>query len=115
MNTTSNYPDGITADAVTSLLTELSHEIASTFAPTTAFVDGSAVTRRNARMLARAAAGIVPKYGVPLTQAVQEQAAPVRVVPVATTPAPVSSKRKSRRARRNAARAQVVGRGTEAA
>jgi hypothetical protein len=102
MNTTGNYPDGITAEAVTSIVKELSTEIASPFAPTPALLDGSAVARRNARMLARAAAGISPQYGVSLVQAVKEATRPVRAVPVATT-------------RREELRGQVVHRGDEAA
>lgn len=118
MNTTSNYPDGITAEAVTSIVKELSDEIGSPFAPTAALMDGSAVARRNARMLARAAAGISPKYGVSLLQAAQEASAPIRAVPVATTPTPAQGKkRKSRRTRRKELRCQVIHRssGTEAA
>jgi hypothetical protein len=118
MNTTSNYPDGITAEAVTSIVKELSDEIGSPFAPTAALMDGSAVARRNARMLARAAAGISPKYGVSLLQAAQEASAPIRTVPVATTPTLAQSKkRKNRRTRRKELRGQVIhrGSGTEAA
>ncbi|MCR3746653.1 hypothetical protein [Lentzea californiensis] len=112
MNAPTYAPDGITSDAVTRLLSKLSKEIASPHAPTSALLDGSAVERRNARMLARAAAGVVPKYGVTLAQAEQEATAPVRKALVATVPAPVYGKRKSngRRAARNAIRAQVVGR-----
>ena len=118
MNTTSNYPDGITAEAVTSIVKELSDEIGSPFAPTAALMDGSAVARRNARMLARAAAGISPKYGVSPLQAAQEASTPIRAVPIATTPMPAQDKkRKSRRTRRKELRSQVIhrGSGTEAA
>jgi len=112
--TTSHYPDGITAQAVTSILDELSDEIASPFAPTTAYVDGSAVARRNARMLARAAAGISPKHGISLAQAAQEAATPVRPVPVATTSTTAQIK-KLKSARHDDARAVHHGTGTEAA
>ncbi|MDX8056072.1 hypothetical protein SK571_42420 [Lentzea sp. BCCO 10_0798] len=118
MNAFSNYPDGITAEALTSIVASLSAEIASPFAPTEALTDGSAVARRNARMLARAAAGISPKYGVSLSQAAQEATTPIRAVPVATTPIPEHAKKpKSRRARRKELRGQIVhrSRGTEAA
>ena len=118
MNATGNYPDGITAEAVTSIVNELSGEIASLFAPTAALADGSAVARRNARMLARAAAGISPKYGISLAQAAQEATTPVRAVPVATTLMPAHSERPNgRRAHREELRHQAVhrGSGTEAA
>jgi len=113
MNTTSNYPDGITAEAVTSIAKELSDEIGSPFAPTAALMDGSAIARRNARMLARAAAGVSPKYGISLAQAVQEATTPIRAVPTATTSTPVRGKKhKGRRARRKELRGQVINRGT---
>lgn len=119
MNNTVHAPDGITSNAVTRLLSKLSKEIASPHAPTSALLDGSAVEGRNARMLARAKAGIVPKYGVTLAPAEQEAAAPMRKALVATIPAPVfgTKKSKGRRAARNAVRAQVIGRAarTEAA
>jgi len=86
MNATSNYPDGITAEAVTSIVNELSAEIGSLFEPTAALMDGSAAARRNARMLARASAGMSPKYGVSLPQAVYEATTSIRPVAVATTP-----------------------------
>lgn len=118
MNATSNYPDGITAEAVTSIVKELSDEIGSTFAPTAALMDGSAVARRNARMLARAAAGLSPKYGVSLSQAAQEASVPIRAVPVALTSTPVhGEKHRNRRARRKELRDQALHQrsGTEAA
>ncbi len=111
--TTSHYPDGITAETVTSIVNELSEEIASPFAPTTALVDGSAVARRNARILARAAAGISPKHGVSLAQAAQEAATPVRPVPVATTSTPVQIAKRT--SRHNQAQAVHPSTGTEAA
>jgi hypothetical protein len=111
-----NYsPDGLTYKHVTALVSDVSKEIGSLHAPTSALLDGSARAARNARMLARAAKGITPKYGVTLTQAVQEESAPVRAVPVATAPpTPIYGRKngKSRRARRNAVRAQIARRVT---
>lgn len=107
-----NYsPDGLTYKNVTGLVSEVSKEIGSLYAPTSALSDGSARAARNARMLARAAKGITPKYGVTLSQAVEEESAAVRPVTVTTAlPTPVygRKKRKGRRARRSAMRAQVV-------
>lgn len=112
MDSMRTYPDGLDQVAVSAIERQVSEEIGSRFAPTSALLDGSAVERRNARMLARAKAGIVPKYGVTLAQAVQEAAAPVRKSLVATIPAPVfgAKKSKGRRAARNAARAQALSR-----
>ncbi|ATE53618.1 hypothetical protein [Actinosynnema pretiosum] len=64
----------------------VSEEIASV--PTGAFVDGSARERRNRRIAARAAVGIVPAYGVTLPQALAEEALPKGLASVLTGDAP---------------------------
>lgn len=107
MNTTRTYPDGLSPAALALLEAQVSVEIAASAGPSSALVDGSARERRNRRILARALAGITPKYGVTLAQAVAELEQPVRPVPVADVlPASVfgRSKGKGRKARRNAAR-----------
>ncbi|MGM1059636.1 hypothetical protein [Saccharothrix sp. Mg75] len=110
MDTTRNYPDGLTPAALRLLDQQVSVEIAVAAGPSSALLDGSARERRNRRILARALAGITPKYGVTLDQAVAELAEPVRPVVVANVmPAPVFGKHKGRgrRTRRAAARAAV--------
>lgn len=87
MDTTSNYPDGLTAAALALLDAQVSVEIALG-EPTSGLLDGSARERRNRRVLARALAGITPKYGVTVAQAVAESEVPR---PVVTATVPVSS------------------------
>lgn len=111
MNTTSNYPDGLTLAALALLDAQVSVEIALG-EPTSGLLDGSARERRNRRILARALAGITPKYGsVSVDQAAAELADAQRSGGAASSialvmPAPVfgRSKGKGRKARRNAAR-----------
>jgi hypothetical protein len=110
MSATSNYPDGLTPAALALLDAQVSLEIA-TSAPTSGLLDGSARERRNRRILARALAGITPKYGsVSIDQAAAELADAEQsagsVVVAAALPTPVfgKSKGKGRKARRNAVR-----------
>ncbi|MBB5958425.1 hypothetical protein FHS29_005033 [Saccharothrix tamanrassetensis] len=109
-------PDGVALQAVESLLAQVSTEIGISSGPTSALLDGSALERRNRRILNRVLAGVTVRYGVTLAQAEAESARPVPVT-VTTIPAPVfgRSKATGRRARRAAAR--VAGRlsGAEAA
>ncbi|MGW4110195.1 hypothetical protein ACWEFJ_04900 [Actinosynnema sp. NPDC004786] len=114
MDTMSNYPDGLTPSALALLDAQVSVEIALG-EPTSGLLDGSARERRNRRILARALAGITPKYGsVGVDQAAAELADAERsggpASPVALAmPVPVfgRSKGKGRKARRNAARRAV--------
>ncbi|MBP2340272.1 hypothetical protein JOF41_006450 [Saccharothrix coeruleofusca] len=110
MTTTKHYPDSLTPAALALLDAQVSVEIALG-EPTSGLLDGSARERRNRRILARALAGITPKYGsVSVAQAAAELEDAERMVgPVAVAtalPSPVFgwSKGKGRKARRNAAR-----------
>lgn len=110
MSTTESYPDGWTPAALRLLDQQVSVEIALG-EPTSGLLDGSARERRNRRILARALAGITPKYGsVSVEQAaaeLEDAERSVRPVPVALAlPTPVfgRSKGKGRKARRNVAR-----------
>ncbi|MFD0199243.1 MULTISPECIES: hypothetical protein [Saccharothrix] len=109
MDTTSNYPDGLTPAALALLDAQVSVEIALG-EPTSGLLDGSARERRNRRILARALAGITPKYGVGVDQAaaelenVEQSARPVSIATALPTPVFGKSKSKGRKARRNAAR-----------
>lgn len=110
MSTKDNYPDGLTSAALALLDAQVSVEIALG-EPTSGLLDGSARERRNRRILARALAGITPKYGsVSVDQAAAEledaerMARPVAIATALPTPVFGKSKGKGRKARRNAAR-----------
>ncbi|WP_033439380.1 hypothetical protein [Saccharothrix sp. NRRL B-16314] len=110
MNDQINYPDGLTAEALQLLDAQVSVEIAVA-EPTSGLLDGSARERRNRRILARALAGITPRYGsVSVDQAAAEledakqSARPVAIATALPTPVFGQSKGKGRKARRNAAR-----------
>jgi hypothetical protein len=113
MNDQINYPDGLTAEALQLLDAQVSVEIAVA-EPTSGLLDGSARERRNRRILARALAGITPKYGsVSVGQAAAEvedaeqsagSAGSVAIATALPTPVFGQSKGKGRKARRNAAR-----------
>ncbi|MFD7658721.1 hypothetical protein ACFV4N_32505 [Actinosynnema sp. NPDC059797] len=104
------FPDGLTPAALRLLDAQVSVEIALG-EPTSGLLDGSARERRNRRILARALAGITPKYGsVSVEQAAAEledaerSVRPAPVVLALPTPVFGTSKGKGRKARRNAAR-----------
>ncbi len=110
MTTTKHYPDSLTPAALALLDAQVSVEIAAG-EPTSGLLDGSARERRNRRILARALAGITPKYGsVSVDQATAEledaeqSARPVTIAAALPTPVFGKSKSKGRKARRNAAR-----------
>ncbi|GAA1308103.1 hypothetical protein [Saccharothrix xinjiangensis] len=110
MSTTKTYPDGLTPVTLALLDAQVSVEIALG-EPTSGLLDGSARERRNRRIVARALAGITPKYGsVGVAQAAAELEDAERSagsVAIATAlPMPVfgKGKGKGRKARRNAAR-----------
>jgi hypothetical protein len=103
MTSTNSFPDGLDNAAIAAIERTLSDEIAR-HQPTSALLDGTALERRNRRMAARAAKGIVTTFGVTLAQAVRESR---HDRPLAVIPAPVfgTTKRTGRKARRAAARA----------
>lgn len=110
MSSKDNYPDGLTPAVLALLDAQVSVEIALG-EPTSGLLDGSARERRNRRVLARALAGITPKYGsVSVGQAAAEledaeqSARPVVIAAALPTPVFGRSKGKGRKARRNAAR-----------
>lgn len=109
-STDTHYPDSLTPAALELLDQQVSVEIALG-EPTSALLDGSARERRNRRVLARALAGITPKYGsVGVDQAAAEledaeqSGQPVAIATALPTPVFGRSKSKGRKARRNAAR-----------
>ena len=80
MTNQNNYPDGLTSGVLRLLDQQVSVEIAASAEPSSALLDGSARARRNRRVLNRALAGITPKYGVTVAQAVAESEVPRPVV-----------------------------------
>ena len=105
MTGTNSHPDGLDNRALDAIERLVSDEIAR-YEPTSALQDGTAIERRNRRMLARAERGIITKFGVTLAQAVREFKE-YRPLTLAAIPAPVfgTTKRTGRKARRAAARA----------
>lgn len=93
MNSTKVYPDGLDHLALSAIERQVSEEIGSRFAPTTALLDGSARERRNRRVLARALAGVTAKYGVSLVEAARQHEADLR----GRGAAPVAPLRSARR------------------
>ncbi|GAB2999786.1 hypothetical protein [Saccharothrix stipae] len=89
MGITSSYPDGLTAGVLRLLDQQVSVEIAASAEPSSALLDGSARERRNRRILARALAGVVPRFGVSVAQAVAESEVRPRPMVTVTVPAPV--------------------------
>lgn len=78
MNSTNTYPDGLDRTALSAIERQVSEELRSKFAPTSALLDGSARERRNRRVLARALRGVTTKYGVSLVEAARQHEADLR-------------------------------------